>query len=149
MLRKVSAGPVPICPRDDGIMSKTMPKTAREPALKPTLKPPPAIPPKSTFEGVQHTFKVTKAPPPDCPYDGPMGDLLAAEAVLDLLRLAVEKDFAGDFVECRQESAAVAAGHALRLVHRARLAYAEALAAAVSTRAAVAVPKAKRAARQG
>ena len=133
MLRKVSAGPVPICPRDDGIMSKTMPKTAREPALKPTLKPPPAIPPKSTFEGVQHTFKVTKAPPPDCPYDGPIGDLMAAEAMLDLLRLAVEKDFAGDYLECRQESAAVAAGHALRLVRRARLAYAEMLAVAVST----------------
>lgn len=126
-----------------------MPKTAREPALKPTLKPSQTAPPKSTFEGVQHTFKVSKAPPPDYPSDGPLGDLLAAEAVLDLLRLAVEKDFAGDFVECRQESAAVAAGHALRLVHRARLAYAEALAVAVSTRAAAAVPKAKRAARQG
>ena len=126
-----------------------MPKTAREPALKPAKKSPPAVPLKSTFEGVQHTFKVGKAPPPDCPYDGPMGDLLAAEAVLDLLRLAVEKDFAGDFVECRQESAAVAAGHALRLVHRARLAYAEALAVAVSTRAVDSVPKAKRAARQG
>lgn len=36
------------------------------------------------------------------------------------LNHTVEKDFAGDFVECRQESAAVAAGHALRLVHRAR-----------------------------
>ena len=73
---------------------------------------------------------------PDYPPDGPLGDLLAAEAVLDLLRLAVEKDFAGDYLECRQESAAVAAGHALRLVHRARLAYAEALAVAVGTRAA-------------
>ena len=61
-------------------------------------------------------------------------NLMAAEAVLDLLRLAVEKDFAGDAVECRQESAVVAAAHALRLVHRARLAYAEALAVAVSVR---------------
>ena len=61
-------------------------------------------------------------------------NLLAAEAVLDLLRLAVERDFAAGFVECRQESAAIAAGHALRLVHRARLAYAEALAAAISRR---------------
>jgi len=107
-----------------------MPKTAREPALK----PPPAAPPKSTFEGVQHTFKVSEAPPPDYPPAGPIGDLMAAEAVLDLLRLAVEKDFAGDAVECLQESAVVAAAHALRLVHRARLAYAEALAVAVSAR---------------
>ena len=120
-----------------------MPKTAREP----TLKPPPAVPPKSTFEGVQHTFKVREAPAPDYPPDGPRGDLLAAEALLDLLRLAVEKDFAGDYLECRQESAAVAAGHALRLVHRARLAYAEALAVAVGTRAAAAVPVTKRAGR--
>ena len=105
-----------------------MPKTAREPVPK----PPPAVPPKSTFEGVQHTFKASEAPAPDYPPAGPLGDLMAAEAVLDLLRLAVEKDFAGDYLECRQESAAVAAGHALRLVHRARLAYAEALAVAVS-----------------
>ena len=105
-----------------------MPKTAREPALK----PPPAVPPKSTFEGVQNTFKASEAPAPDYPPDGPLGDLLAAEALLDLLRLAVERDFAAGFVECRQESAAIAAGHALRLVHRARLAYAEALAVAVS-----------------
>lgn len=69
---------------------------------------------------------------PDYPPDGPLGDLLAAEAMLDLLRLAVERDFAAGMVECRQESAAIAAGHALRLVHRARLAYAEALAVAVS-----------------
>lgn len=41
-----------------------MPKTAREPALKPTKKTPPAVPPKSTFEGVQHTFKVSEAPAP-------------------------------------------------------------------------------------
>ena len=46
---------------------------------------------------------------------------MAAEAVLDLLLLAVEKDFAGDAVECRQESAAVAAAYALRLVRAARL----------------------------
>jgi hypothetical protein len=109
-----------------------MPKTARESALKPARKPPPAALPKSTFEGVQHTFKMGDAPPPDYPPAGPLGDLMAAEAVLDLLRLAVEKDFAGDVVECRQESAAIAAAHALRLVHRARLAYAEALAVAVS-----------------
>lgn len=113
-----------------------MPKTAREPALKPVQKSPPAVPPKSTFEGVQHTFKASKATAPDYPPAGPIGDLMAAEAMLDLLRLAVEKDFAGDYLECRQESAAVAAGHALRLVHRARLAYAEALACAPSARAA-------------
>ena len=118
-----------------------MPKTAREPALKPAKKSPPAVPLKSTFEGVQHTFKASKAPAPDYPPAGPLGDLVAAEAMLDLLRLAVEKDFAGDYLECRQESAAVAAGHALRLVHRARLAYAEALAVA-------AVPEMKRAARR-
>ena len=111
-----------------------MPKTAREPALKPVQKSPPAVPLKSTFEGVQHTFKASKATAPDYPPAGPIGDLMAAEAVLDLLRLAVEKDFAGDAVECRQESAAVAAAHALRLVHRARLAYAEALAVAVNVR---------------
>ena len=118
-----------------------MPKTAREPALKPARKPHPTVPPKSTFEGVQHTFKVSEAPAPDYPPAGPLGDLMAAEAMLDLLRLAVEKDFAGDYLECRQESAAVAAGHALRLVHRARLAYAEALAVA-------AVPEMKRVARR-
>ncbi len=122
-----------------------MPKTAREPALK----SPPAVPPKSTFEGVQHTVKAREAPAPDYPPDGPIGDLLAAEALLDLLRLAVEKDFAGDFLECRQESAAVAAGHALCLVRRARLAYAEALAVAVSTQAAAVVPVTKRARRPG
>jgi len=91
---------------------------------------------------------VGEVPAPDYPPAGPLGDLMAAEAMLDLLRLAVEKDFAGDFVECRQESAAVAAGHALRLVHRARLAYAEALAVAVSSQAAAAVPETKRPARQ-
>ena len=125
-----------------------MPKTAREPTLKPAKKSPLAVPLKSTFEGVQHTFKVGEAPPPDYPPAGPLGDLMAAEAMLDLLRLAVEKDFAGDYLECRQESAAIAAGHALRLVHRARLAYAEMLAVAVSTRAAAVVSETKRAARR-
>ncbi len=125
-----------------------MPKTAREPTLKPAKKSPLAVPLKSTFEGVQHTFKVGEAPPPDYPPAGPLGDLMAAEAMLDLLRLAVEKDFAGDYLECRQESAAVAAGHALRLVHRARLAYAEMLAVAVSTRTAAVVPETRRAARR-
>ncbi len=91
--------------------------------------------------------KVSEAPAPVYPPDGPIGDLLAVEALLDLLRLAIEKDFAGDVVECRQESAAVAAAHALRLVHRARLGYAEALAVAVSSRTAAVVPKAKRAGR--
>ncbi len=124
-----------------------MPKTAREPALRRAKKPPPAVPLKSTFEGVQHTFKASEAPTPDYPPAGPLGDLMAAEAMLDLLRLAVEKDFAGDYLECRQESAVVAAGHALRLVHRARLAYAEALAVAFGTRAAAAAPKTKRAGR--
>ena len=89
-------------------------------------------PRETSFDAVLTTFKASEAPSLDCPPNGPLGDLLAAEAVLDLLRLAVEKDFAAGFVECRQESAVVAAGHALRLVHRARLAYAEALAVAVS-----------------
>jgi len=91
-------------------------------------------PRETSFDAVLTTFKASEAPPPDYPPAGPLGDLMAAEAVLDLLRLAVEKDFAGDAVECRQESAAVAAAHALRLVHRARLAYAEVLALAVSAR---------------
>lgn len=106
-----------------------MAKTAREPVLKLSR----TVPPKSTFEGVQHTFKASEVPAPVYPPDGPLGDLLAVEALLDLLRLAIEKDFAGDIVECRQESAAVAAAHALRLVHRARLAYAEVLAVTVSS----------------
>ncbi len=62
-------------------------------------------------------------PPP-----GPVGDLMAVEALLDLLRIAVEKDFVAGRLECRQESAAVAAGHALYLARRARLSVAEALA---------------------
>ena len=95
-----------------------MPKTAREPALKPARKPHPTVPPKSTFEGVQHTFKVSEAPAPDYPPAGPLGDLMAAEAMLDLLRLAVEKDFAGDYLECRQESAAVAAVPEMKRVAR-------------------------------
>jgi hypothetical protein len=104
------------------IEAETMPKTTREPVPK---------------------------PPPDYPPEGPLGDLLAAEAIVDLVRIAVEQDFLGDRLECRQESAAIAAGHALRLVRRARLAYAEALAVAVSSRAAAAVPETKRAARRG
>lgn len=80
-----------------------MAKTAREPVLK----RPATVSLKSTFEGVQHTFKVSEAPAPDYPPAGPLGDLMAAEAMLDLLRLAVEKDFAGDYLECRQESAAI------------------------------------------
>jgi hypothetical protein len=95
----------------------------------------PAAPREPSFDATLSTWtKADEAPP--CPgyypTAGPLGDLMAAEAVLDLLRLAVEKDFAGDRLECRQESAVVAAAHALRLVHRARLAYAEALAVAVS-----------------
>ena len=39
----------------------------------------------------------------------PIDDLMMAEATLDLLRLACEKDFAGDRFECKQESAAYAA----------------------------------------
>lgn len=106
-----------------------MPKTAREPVPKVS----PVAPRAPSFDAVLTTL-ASEAPAPDYPPDGPLGDLLAAEAVLDLLRLAVEKDFAAGFVECRQESAVVAAAHALRLVHRARLAYAEALAVAVSGR---------------
>jgi hypothetical protein len=101
------------------IEAETMPKTAREPVPK-------------------HA--------PDHPPDGPLGDLLAAEAIVDLVRIAVEQDFLGDRLECRQESAGWAATHALHLIRRARLAYAEALAVAVSSRAA-AVPEAKRAGR--
>ncbi len=110
------------------------------------MKQPPVVPPKSAFDAVQASFKVSEAPPPEYPPAGPLGDLMAAEAMLDLLRLAVEKDFAGDAVECRMESAAVAAAYAMRLVRSARLAYAEALAVAVSARAAAAVPETKRAA---
>ena len=57
----------------------------------------------------------TTAPP------SPLDDLAAAEAIVDLVRIAVEQDFLGNHYECRQESAAVAAGHALYLVRRARL----------------------------
>ena len=109
-----------------------MPKNAREPALKPARKLPPPAARATSFDGVPASFKVSEVPPPEYPPAGPLGDLMAAEAMLDLLRLAVEKDFAGDYLECKQESAAVAAGHALRLVHRARLAYAEALACGLS-----------------
>jgi len=77
---------------------------------------------------------MSEAQPPEYPPAGPLGGLMAAEAMLDLLRLAVAKDFAGDVLECRQESADIVVTHALRLVHRARLAYAEALAVAVSAR---------------
>lgn len=56
-----------------------------------------------------------------------MGDLLAVEGMLDLLRIAVERDFAAGRLECDQQSAAIVAGHALRLVHRARLNVAAAL----------------------
>lgn len=85
----------------------------------------------------KHTATIIQVPAPDAPYPppGPIGDLMAVEATLDLLRLAIEKDFAGDYVECRMESAAVAAGHALYLVRRARLGYAEALAMATSNTA--------------
>ena len=89
-------------------------------------------PRETSFDAVQTPFKVSDARAPDYPPAGPLGDLMAAEAMLDLLRLAVEKDFAGDAVECRMESAAVAAAYAMRLVRSARLAYAEALAVAVS-----------------
>lgn len=61
-------------------------------------------------------------PPP-----GPVGDLLAVEGMLDLLRIAVERDFAAGRLECDQQSAVIVAGHALRLVHRARLNVATAL----------------------
>ena len=79
------------------------------------------------------TRKNTTAPP-SAPYPmpGPIGDLLALEAMLDLLRIAVERDFAAGRFECRQESAAVACGHAMHLVHRARLTVAEALATTIS-----------------
>ena len=59
---------------------------------------------------------------------GPLDDLAAVERIIDLLRLAVEKDFAGDRFECRMESAAAAASHCLHLVRRARLNVGEALA---------------------
>ena len=107
-----------------------MQETAREPVPKVS----PVAPCATSFDEVLTTFKASEAPAPDYPPAGPLGDLMAAEALLDLLRLAVEQDFAAGFVECLQESAAITAGHALRLVHRARLAYAEALAVAVSRR---------------
>ncbi len=58
----------------------------------------------------------------------PMGDLRAAEAIIDLVRLGIESDFLAGAIEARQDSGAVAAGHALYLVRRARLSVAEALA---------------------
>lgn len=58
----------------------------------------------------------------------PLGDLLAAEAIIDLVRLGMECDLVAGATEARQDSAAVAAGHALYLVRRARLSVAEALA---------------------
>ena len=77
------------------------------------------------------TRKNTTAPA-SAPYPpaGPVGDLLAVESMLDLLRIAIEKDFAVGRFECRQESAAVICGHALHLTARARLNVAETLAAA-------------------
>lgn len=76
----------------------------------------------------------TPTAPAGAPYPppGPVGDLLAVEAMLDLLRIAIERDFAAGRFECRQESAAVTAGHALYLVRRARLTVADALALAVT-----------------
>lgn len=71
---------------------------------------------------------ITQQPAATYPPPGPVGDLLAVEATLDLLRIAIERDFAAGRFECRQESAAVACGHAMRLVRRARLSVAEALA---------------------
>jgi hypothetical protein len=72
------------------------------------------------------TRKNTTHQPP--PVHGPLDDLAAVEGIIDLLRLAVEKDFVGDRFECKQESAAAAATHCLHLVRRARLTVAEALA---------------------
>lgn len=81
---------------------------------------------------------ITPTAPPSAPYPphGPAGDLLAVEGMLDLLRIGLEKDFAVGRFECRQESAAVTCGHAMYLVRRARLAYAEALAVALTERCA-------------
>lgn len=58
----------------------------------------------------------------------PMGDLRAAEAIIDLVRLGIESDFLAGAIEARQDSGAVAAAHALYLVRRARLSVSEALA---------------------
>jgi hypothetical protein len=58
----------------------------------------------------------------------PIGDLRAAEAIIDLVRLGIESDFLAGAIEAKQDSGAVAAGHALYLVRRARLSVAEALA---------------------
>lgn len=81
----------------------------------------------------KHTTAPASAPYPPA---GPVGDLLAVEAMLDLLRIAIEKDFAVGRFECRQESAAVVCGHALHLTARARVNVAEELAAAPSRRSA-------------
>ena len=62
------------------------------------------------------------------PPAGPVGDVLAVESMLDLLRIAIERDFAAGRFECRQESAAVICGHALHLTARARANVAETLA---------------------
>ena len=78
----------------------------------------------STARPARSTPKSAQNLPPQ----GPLEDLRAAEAIVDLVRIAVERDFIGDRLECRMESAVDAAGHALYLVRRARLATAEALA---------------------
>ena len=77
------------------------------------------------------TCKNTPATPE--PTHGPLDDLLAVEGIIDLLRLAIEKDFASDRFECRMESAAGAASHCLYLVRRARLSVSQELASALTT----------------
>ena len=74
---------------------------------------------------------ITTSAQPSAPYPtpGPLGDLLAVEGMLDLLRIAIEKDFAVGSFECKQESAAAICGHPMHLVHCARRNVAEALAA--------------------
>lgn len=99
-----------------------MPKSSRKLTLELVKRTPPAFLPNSVFERGRDTFKVSKATSPDYPPDGPFSDLIAVEAMLDQLRLSVEKSFAGDGLECRQDSAAVVVGRAVHLVHRARLA---------------------------
>lgn len=98
----------------------------------PVLTPRPSG--ETCLDAVQHTFKISEPPTRMYPPDGPLGDLMAAEAIIDLLRLGIEQDFMVDFTEARQDSGVIAAGHALQLIRRARLAYAESLAVAISAR---------------
>ncbi len=108
-----------------------------------TRKSTPAALPETCLNAVPRSFTAEERPVPAYA-DGPLADLMAAEAIIDLLRLGIEQDFMVDFTEASQDSGVVAAGHALYLVRRARLAYAEALATAINARSPVQASAPKR-----